>query len=120
MEGESDGPLMDGDFQGDLHQTAGIQLLLYQLLDDAGHAQADLGKFNQQVHGGYLQDLFWLYLIFFQVFVYMVAGHIALVKEHDIAAGKQICIHALPQVQIIQITAGRYEGVLNVHDGHRG
>ena len=77
--GEPDFPLMDGNIQGYFDQSAVFQFFLDKFFDDASHSQTDLGKFDQQIHGGHLDGVVEMDLVFDKIIVDVAAGHIFLV-----------------------------------------
>ena len=71
--------LVDGNVQGNLGQSAGGQILLHEIFDDAGDPEADAGKLDQQIHAGDFNIIFGLDAVFGQIVVDVLAGHIVLV-----------------------------------------
>ena len=73
---------MYGNFKRDFHQCALFQFLRYKLTDDAGHSQADFGKFNEQVHGGYLQYIVVFNVMQGQIVVNILPGNVFFIHKH--------------------------------------
>ena len=104
---------MDREGEGNLHQGLIPQFFFYELADDTGHAQADLGKFNEQIHGGHFQQVVCLNVVHGEVVIYILAGHIFLVQQHQSGCVEDIVLVVGAQGQIVQVGTGADENVLN-------
>ena len=94
------------------YQNTLIQLLLDKLADDAGNAETDLCKTDEQIHGGNLQNMAQLQLMLFQLCVDRLTGDIFLIQHHEGSCMKERFIGE--QLSLVsQILLRSYKGVID-------
>ena len=102
--------------QGDLGQETGLQFLLNEFSDDTGDPEADLGEFDEHVHGTDFQERVQFDPVFFQGGVDVLAGDVRVVGQHEDGVGLQgFCqtAAAFAYLKVFQVGMGADEGVLD-------
>ena len=118
--GESNTAALNWFSHGNFDQSAFLQFLFDKFADDTGCTDANLGKFDQQVHGADLQNLIGFDLVPVEIVIDILAGDILLVKQHQGSRKKQIGICMLPDGEVIQIRLGSDKGILDLLQGQKG
>ena len=90
-------------FQRNLNQDILTQFIQYGLFDTAADAQTDFGKFDDQIHGGYLQQMGDDDLLFIEIGINIMAGHIFLIQKHEGTLAEIISQSAFSDFQIFQV-----------------
>lgn len=111
---KADGPFPDGRIQGKLNKPPLFQIFFDKFFNDTADSKADSCKFNQQIHGRYLQIIVDCNLVKRHIVINIIPGNIILIQQHNISGLEYVGISSFSEAEIFQIRGRGGENILNL------
>ena len=111
-ERDSDLALWKGDARMHFLKRFVLQILEHKIPDDTSDAETDARKFNQQIHGGNLQDIGKFNVMLTKLAVHILPCDIFLIHEHKSRGIKQM-FRGSPNKEMLQIRGGGGKCILD-------